>query len=368
LTGFVTRVDVGVEFFMVLSGFITHYVNSEGNPCESGGSLAKFYVRRFCRVVLTAQVTMILMCLYGLIGGSPVPFGRSISCFIFVKAWYDPMPDCPNVATWFVASLIPAWLLYPVFLQPFLARASERPPRRLQILTCTAWVASILPMLFLMVANRHWLSWHQVLFTYYWPPAQLADFTLGSCVAALAKKLPPSSPRSGARADAAIGIVLLTCLLMPLPGVPPDWDGPKTWRPGHWMQWEQLSARLASPFLAAFLYFSMKSGSRVAALLSHPSLVSLGEYTLEVYLFQAPVRNLFIWLSPPAPMWKGLRWGAEVFVAYLLVLWIVAGVFVEHVSKPVQAKVSSATSAWDGMHLRTLIRPDSYNDISRSEE
>ena len=58
LNGAVFRVNVAVCFFVVVSGFVTHWT-SEGRPLESVNELLHFYVRRLSRVLVTFWLAML---------------------------------------------------------------------------------------------------------------------------------------------------------------------------------------------------------------------------------------------------------------------------------------------------------------------
>merc|ERR1712113_294982 len=89
---------------------------------------------------------------------------------------------------------------------------------------------------------------------------------------------------------------------------------------------DPMLARIAAPALTAFLYSStVDHGSLVVGMLAHPVVSGLGRYALEAYLFQEPLRNLFTWCFA---QWLPLE-SAHVFVAYLLLLWIVAALYVD---------------------------------------
>merc|ERR1712113_71365 len=92
-------------------------------------------------------------------------------------------------------------------------------------------------------------------------------------------------------------------------------------------------------------------------MLAHPIFVSLGECTLEVYLFQAPLRELLLWLVPPLKpplqeLWRGLHWTEEVFLWYLFLLWTLSSVFAAVVARPLQRWVHRYTTklASEGQH------------------
>ena len=84
----------------------------------------------------------------------------------------------------------------------------------------------------------------------------------------------------------------------------------------------------------------------IARLLSHGTLVTLGRYTLEVYLLQMPLHDFFLWTRAPGArgLWRGLPWTPEVFWFYLLLLWTTCGLFVEFMAEPLNQRVKSLSS------------------------
>eukprot|EP00435_Cladocopium_sp_Y103_P003820 s3472_g1.t1 len=135
------RGNAAVNFFIVMSGFVTHWAYADRLTSCDAGELRRFFVRRMGRVVLTTWVAMLLglsVLLVQLRGDTP-DLGHVLRCFLFLETWRDPIDWCPNGQTWSamqrfaqlieldayrnnvtVAALLPSWLLYPVTLQVIL--------------------------------------------------------------------------------------------------------------------------------------------------------------------------------------------------------------------------------------------------------
>lgn len=346
--GIVLRVDVCVEMFALLSGFLMQRSHGR-SEFTSPGSLAAFYVRRLFRVLLVTFVGMAWSLLFQWFASAPLATLHNFMCFLFLKTWIEPRPDCPDMASWFVCSMLPCWLLYPLVTRPLLRRARGVLP----LLAVALWCLAIGPSLALMAARGGWLSWRGVQVTWFWPPALLPDFALGACCAELARERPASAllARLG---DAALALALLLCLLLPIPSAPEGWRGPAIWRPGHYVRWDQLSARAAAPLLALWLYASASGRSAIAARLSHPGLTALGAHAMEVYLFQLPLHDVFLWLRPPAGPWRGLPWTCDVFLAYLALLWCVAGLFGGFVADPLEGYVKAKAATWERSRYHSI--------------
>jgi peptidoglycan/LPS O-acetylase OafA/YrhL len=129
------RAGVGVSFFIVLSGFITHWVY--GRPQRWDGDLMKFYINRLDRVLLTATLTMLVGAALGKITGAVTATNGDpadltapllLSCLTYIHWYVDPAHEehrCPNAPVWTVGALIPSWLLYPLYRR-LLVAAAER--------------------------------------------------------------------------------------------------------------------------------------------------------------------------------------------------------------------------------------------------
>ena len=159
-----SRASVGVSFFIVLSGFITHWVY--GRPQRWDGDLIKFYANRLDRVLLTGTLTVLTYWALGKIAGpvssqlSLVDFqwGSSqlsmgaltapqlLSCLTYVH-WYiepDASWHCPNSPAWTIGALIPSWLLYPLYrrLLTVAAKRGETATTAALLLLAAGWAVT----------------------------------------------------------------------------------------------------------------------------------------------------------------------------------------------------------------------------------
>eukprot|EP00928_Gymnodinium_smaydae_P070929 TRINITY_DN5465_c0_g2_i1.p1 TRINITY_DN5465_c0_g2~~TRINITY_DN5465_c0_g2_i1.p1 ORF type:complete len:439 (+),score=69.33 TRINITY_DN5465_c0_g2_i1:100-1416(+) len=353
----IMRVDVAVELFMMLSGFMTHYAYG-GADTGSFGSLLAFYVRRLARVCVTTQVGMLICLFWWWFGSTPVLTASNAGCLLFLKPWMNPEPDCPDAPGWFIAATIPSWLLYPVVTRRILNGANSK--IRIFILCFVTWLVAFGPQLVFLLLNNDWLTWQQVKLTWFWPPSQIADFALGAAVAALLKQVPP--PKSaGVLADFCAFVLIAVCAFAPVAETPDDWAGP-IFRPGHYMAWDGLSGRLAAPFLAAWIYCSSGGNSWSAKFCSHPLLVTAGAYTLEVYLFQTPLHDLFTWTKEV--LWLPQE-STEVFFMYVFLLWVLCVMFVDLLAAPADKWLRGATESWTGKPMSYFFSGrDSYEPVA----
>jgi len=179
----------------------------------------------------------------------------------------------------------------------------------------------------------------------FWPPAQLADFAMGVCIAALVQRRlreapAPAEEDAAARgeawpgwlADVSLGCVVAVVFCAPRP--------PGTWAM-HLNGWEPMLDHGLAPLFVAFLYGSaVSSRSCSVRLLRHEALAGLGAISFEVYIFQRPVHDLFLVFlhADPASM--------EAFLAYLLSLWFFAGLYARCVQEPFDRWLKTVSSGW----------------------
>lgn len=352
------RADVAVSFFIVMSGFITHWVYAP-RLLRGGWSEAwRFYARRLLRVLVTTWFAM--LCGLGVVivqlrGGFP-ELGHLLRCWTFVESWVDPLSWCPNGQTWTVAALLPSWLLYPVT-----CRAVETVERRAGSvgLLCAAtclWLLSFGPVLLLFWRQHGRLSNVQGMWSYIWPPAQMPDFLIGVVAAALARRRAvqpqpeaaaacgdtssdssegsPTSLRPRCWANGGRGLLADACVavIAAIVFATPPSDAPR-------QNVEVLFYHGLSPLMALFLYASSYEGGcgMVARLMRHEALVACGEYSFEVYLFQYPLHEVFVAWGDVAGTFD-MRNAAHThqtnscgFMAFFLSLWLVAGLYAEWV-------------------------------------
>eukprot|EP00927_Polykrikos_kofoidii_P079355 TRINITY_DN76145_c0_g1_i1.p1 TRINITY_DN76145_c0_g1~~TRINITY_DN76145_c0_g1_i1.p1 ORF type:complete len:403 (+),score=36.57 TRINITY_DN76145_c0_g1_i1:70-1278(+) len=333
----VQRGAVPVCFFILLSGFVTHWAHGHKN-ISSWEEVRRFYVRRVGRVVVSTFVAMLVgLVLESMVKGKFLAFSKTARCFCFIDVWlYPPNPKesdswCPNGQTWTVAALLPAWILYPLVTRVVRVVQESFGFSALVLMACFLWIVSFGPsVLIIMRHGRMTLTDNS--FTYYWPPSQLADFFIGVVFAAMARHT-ASAPRTqnktvtrlqisvaslkGWLADFMVVIVLVLSAGLNY----------SDYKEGT----EPLYNHGLVPFLAWFLYLSVDGGGSgcMARLASHRAIVKLGGYSFMVFLFQSPVHIVFALLEPR------LSDSCEGFMAFFITLWFVAGVYAEQVEAPI---------------------------------
>lgn len=226
------RGNVAVNFFITMSGFITHWAYS-GKRMEDG-AVGQYYARRLGRVFVATWFAMGAAALIMLASGEGEQLkdaGHLTRCFLFMEPWLEPNHWCPNGQTWTIAALLPSWLLYPwtrnlivsaEALGDRLASASSGASSSLSgassgpssgpssgavrnrwgggwalvLLMAWCWLLEFGAMLAVYFAQGRTLSLQQHYWSYAWPPAQVLDFFIGCAAAHLAKRHAAAGPES----------------------------------------------------------------------------------------------------------------------------------------------------------------------------
>eukprot|EP00933_Yihiella_yeosuensis_P028210 TRINITY_DN22027_c1_g4_i1.p1 TRINITY_DN22027_c1_g4~~TRINITY_DN22027_c1_g4_i1.p1 ORF type:complete len:418 (-),score=35.76 TRINITY_DN22027_c1_g4_i1:402-1655(-) len=323
------RGNAAVDFFIVLSGFMTQW--AYGSRVLRGMTeIRTFYVRRVGRVVITTWFAMVLGLGVVLVQahGAPIDVMHVVRCFFFVETWRDPVDWCPNGQTWTVAALIPSWLLYPLTRK--VAAGVEHLSGGVGLfgLILALYVLSVGPLVALLVENGT-VSHRQGFWMETWPPATMPDFAIGVVAAMLAQRHGDDphcvACNRGVLADVAFFATVALCLFIPGTG----------YRSGL----ETFFDRGLSILYSAFLYGSSGGGRCISAtILSHEALEALGEYSFEVYLFQFPMHEIFVALGDITGLFnmkvRGNNANYEGFMAFFLSLWLVSALYAEFVEAP----------------------------------
>ena len=312
------RSNAAVDYFIVLSGFVTHWA-ARGKFSQSPSrwpDARRWYGRRFGRVLLAVWLAMAVSAILLYLGGNGDLNATHLSlCALLVEPWRAPNRWCPDGQSWTVAALAPSWVLYPLLYDPVLY---ER--RHLVVVAVVlAIVPSLIALLFVsgeLSAGAYFNgSAHTAL--YLWPPAQLADFLLGCVSAELATKSPRE--KTAWLADGTFIMITLAVLCIP---------NPHLYYREHA---EILYDHGLAPLFAVFLWAAARdtsTKSKASRLFAHPALSSIGKCSFEVYLFQWPVHAIFYGVGLPTSD------HAENFIAFALALYVLAALYEVHVERP----------------------------------
>ncbi|CAK8998851.1 unnamed protein product [Durusdinium trenchii] len=300
------RASCGVDIFIVLSGFV-----SQWNAPHEVREACSFYLRRAVRLLPAFWLAMA----WSLVLKPEAPSPR---CVVLLQWSKEEAMNCPNGATATVAMLLPCWLIYPWMSSPLCKLGAKQ--SFVAAVVCWFLVAGLAT-----ADDRHaWLQLDGLVST-------TVGFGLGVAAARVAQEAFPDGAETdplaaksiswiwGALADlvAATAAVLVAFVR----------DSSRQIKTEARTDSESFPLRCISLFAALYFLFS-SAGRRgqgvVQAVLSHTSLASLGKYTLYVYLFQEPLFRSIDLVVP-------LQHSAEGFVFFVLLLWLIAGLYAEHV-------------------------------------
>ncbi|CAE7305957.1 CARNS1 [Symbiodinium pilosum] len=299
----VFRVNVAVCFFVVASGFVTHWAYGS-KVFNTWSDILRFYMRRLGKVVVTFWIALLWAAYLLHREGVEVELSYLFRCAIFLEQWFK---WCPNGPSWFVFVLLPSWILYP-FTRKVLVLAEEKHGGSgLCVVLAGLWIISFGPAVVLLLLQGN-ITMQQHADMSFWPPAQLADFAIGMAAAAIVRRSRGADAACGTLrpsvlADSSLLVILLVVFAVPRP---------RTTYVLHLNGWEPLLDHgLALP-IAGFLLGSCMQGTEglSARLLRHSALVSLGEVSFEVYIFQRPMHDTLTLFLPTDQMEAGRAWPA----------------------------------------------------------
>lgn len=207
-------------------------------------------------------------------------------------------------------------------------------PMALVLVAAFVWAVEFVPQVLICFANDWVLPEELRAWIHVWPPPHIADFFVGVIAAKLSAVAPP---QTGLPGDMILAFALAFVFLAPsLDSLEPLWT------------------HALAPVTASVLYYSMAPSSRCAQLFKCPVFASLGRYTLEAYLFQYLVRCAIVFLDG--------RWSihlpfesAEVFIMFMMVLWLGAGLYAEWVQWPLQRWLKDVSSDFQHRPLSCLL-------------
>lgn len=182
---FIERVPAAVSYFVVMSGFVTHYTSSQLSFGDRRGLLG-YYVRRLDRVLLVSWICLLFDLLVMPASDRARQMGWGlVPCFLQVASWnLGPSPhQCPNVPNWTVGSLLLCWLLFPALQLSIAAAARRLGTAGVLALTVSPWAITLAGIVWVYVAQGGTFT-AQDLVAYGFPPMWLGDFALGCGAAA----------------------------------------------------------------------------------------------------------------------------------------------------------------------------------------
>ena len=361
-TGFLARGNVPVCYYIVLSGFVTHWAYDKQNF-----SLQSFFRTRLGRIAFSYYFFFGLGLVQRVMDDWPLsPMCTGLGA-LMLEAWapaceiviqsftwpsaYAQYGPGPNPAGWTIGTLIFCWVCYPV-LAVTLNRAVGAPGegrwQQLLGLAIVAYVLAVLPPLAMLRMNAHRPDGQRIpaLTMQYleeFPPCRLADFSLGVLTAAL-MKIPgatewPGWPFVGWGAALTLVAIVLGAPLQlhKLPGHLRH-DAEALMVSGPSALWALMIAAMASPH---------------TRLTRHPMLIWVGQYSFAAYLLQFWLAHIFVELQKCA---SGHKHGLQPWwmLAFIFCVWTLASLYTEFVELPF-VRVLRGTIGWAQV-LHTLTR------------
>ena len=361
-----------VCYFVVLSGFTTHYACKQtlltrefACPGTNWRRIVIFYIQRVDRIAFLACLTTAGVLICAAVVGDPQNFfGRRDDlqhlalCFTMTATFFDASKGCPNQSLWFIGSLLVAWTVYPATQQ------------LLQFLESRAGVQGLLSFAVLIWGAHCWLVSAVVStsadpstqFTWYFKPwPWQSSFIIGAVASAVCCRLAGSSSDNSTGKDKRYDEE--TPLLTSPAAAAEDirngftqsflvrWALPvladvfalleafslrqdivltvdmERWVPLAWMYSSSL-------LFAGYLICSCTSimtggyGGMLARLLSHPVLVGLGGYSFHVYVLHLPLLQTSLIIMPDHWLF------ANANVLFLVLVITLAGFYAELIEKP----------------------------------
>lgn len=313
---------LAVDFFFLLSGFILAYTYLAADGSARGGKRA-FWVARIARIYPLYLLGLLLGMEPYLVSGHRL-FGvgtSAVASLFLLQAWI-PSTLGWNQPAWSLSVEAFFYLLFPLLL-PLAARLSRRGLWRV---VAGAWAVFAAIILVLYLLGLHYATlWWWGDFVRYNPLVSLPEFIVGMTLGLLFVRsdgvsgLHRWSDRGLNRAIAVVATLLLALLLI---------ASATRYSTGDL----DSMAVFALPFLAALIALLAFGRGAISRALAHPRMLWLGEISYGVYIVHWPVWFLLSVLAVSA-----LHLSANnpvLFVAYLALTLIVAGVSFVYLERP----------------------------------
>ena len=299
-----TAGQTAVSYFFVLSGFVMAIVYYR--PGERFDVLS-YWKARFTRLYPVYIFAFLITCLFYIDIMANVKTNKILANVFLVQAWFPQYAESFNIAAW---SLSVEVLFYALF--PFLAMLTYRLSTRSVIwLSLAVWVVSQILHLGLY---HGWNASFPRHFIDFYPPVHLSTFMLGLAGGAWYLT-------DGEKHDTdwrANWFWILVSLLFVGAALIARETGDFVERTFS------LDAGLLAPFFLIVILCLATDKTALAARLSHPRLVLLGDASYALYILHLPVR------------WIGERWAAAgglpnsifIYLYWLLIVILSVVVFV----------------------------------------
>ncbi len=262
--------DCGVAFFFLLSGYVT--MRSRHSQLEDATFSHRDYLLN--NLKRTYPLYFITWIIAELLMHNLDHLFHAVPSLFLVQSW---IPDPQfyfggNAVGWFLSALFLAWLTLPWLYRLVKARYGI-----FLLLACYLWVASVVPA----GKVNAWL--------YVFPPIRLVDFALGMALFLWSRpqqeQHPSSSKPLHATLLAYLGLLGIIASLCAYPYLPS----------------QLCNALVFWPFICLVIANHHSFSPFINRLLCHPYMVSLGNYTFEIFLTHQLVlifiAKCMIWFS-----------------------------------------------------------------------
>jgi len=340
---FCMRRYVAVSFFIVLSGFVSHY--AYGNrDLSSRETLRKFYIGRVGSILACYFVTMILATALRIAAGhystSYCIQGLILSLFL-LQTWIPRYAYFGNTPAWTMSTLVAHWAAYP-FLQPRLKLLSDR---RLVISTIVLpFVALIPPVVFLWAGSSDDLSatrrqWY-ALYTH--PVFRFADFAYGSLLAELFVRDSVRPALLVKLSDICMPVVFVLILAVPYT---------KRLRP-----YDTILIEAPMHLFGLLIYGSSckPRGSLLGYLMALETFRKLGDFAFQVYLFRWPLFAAVHWWEVGELKKGWMALSLPYLIPSMIVLYILSYLWFTYVDNPIRLYLARITKPTEDMAMDLL--------------
>ena len=313
---------VGVPFFFVLSGFILAYNYGDLRVRRMRCSVAQFWLARFARIYPIYLVGIALGIGPGLWIAAELHRNIQIGLMLLVNAallesWIPSWIGVIDGPAWSLSAETFFYALFPFVLPWFLRRRTSE----LTIVIIMSWICSLgIGVAYLRVLPRTH-EWSQLVL--YNPLACLPEFLLGMATGIrFLRRGRPASRWAGPVSLGAAAVVLMTLdLLADLPA-------------------EVLFGGLLAPVFGLLIYTMAWGRGPLAALLSSPPLLLLGEASYALYLLHTSVWHLLLRATCQSPLTPDPSFGA--FALYVAVCVILSIGLYRWVEAPMRKAIQNA--------------------------
>lgn len=350
LERFCMRRYVAVTFFIVLSGFVSHYAYGNRSFFFYNGSInretiQKFYIGRVGSVVACYYATMAaLVFIRGWAGhfakeGWWYAVKGSLLSLFFLQTWIPSYAYFGNTPAWTLATLVWHWAAYP-WLQPRVKDASSSSlVISLGILPALATLPACLSIAlnvggYLAHPQKVWYALYTI------PVFRLTDFAFGIVLCELFQRNEQTiwrHPNWSKWSDLALPAIFGLVLAVPFNKRSNPFD--------------MILMTATTPLFGFLIYMSscQPRGSMLGYLMSLDVCRRLGDFAFQVYLWRWPLFAMvsFYENGRLRKGWLYLEWWPY-FISSTIVLYLLSYLWYRFVDTPIRFHLTASTQLTQG--------------------